>query len=426
MSRSSATAVLVAASVLALGACAKKAAPPQAQPPAEVGVVAMHPETLPLTRDLVGRLSAFRSSDVRARVAGVLVKRVYREGSDVKEGDLMFEIDPAPLKAALNASEATLAQAQATYTNNHIAAQRARELVPKGFVSKSDVDNAEAAERTAAAAVKQAQANVESAKINLGYASVRAPISGRAGKQQVTEGALVGQSDATLLTTIDQVDPIYVNFTLSVTDLEDMRRANAAGRATLAATDKAEIRLSLPNGTEYGEKGTLDFSDTTVDPATGAVSLRGQIPNGDHGLLPGMYVTIRATLGEQHEVFKVPQAALQRDATGPYVLIVGSDGNVARKDVVTDAARNGDWIVTSGVAAGDQVIVSGIQRVKAGQPAKGTPWQPATPASQPGASATQGAATTTAPVPATQTPNGAAPKPASKDNDKASGTPDKR
>jgi len=426
MSRSSATAVLVAASVLALGACAKKAAPPQAQPPAEVGVVAMHPETLPLTRDLVGRLSAFRSSDVRARVAGVLVKRVYREGSDVKEGDLMFEIDPAPLKAALNASEATLAQAQATYTNNHIAAQRARELVPKGFVSKSDVDNAEAAERTAAAAVKQAQANVESAKINLGYASVRAPISGRAGKQQVTEGALVGQSDATLLTTIDQIDPIYVNFTLSVTDLEDMRRANAAGRATLAATDKAEIRLSLPNGTEYGEKGTLDFSDTTVDPATGAVSLRGQIPNGDHGLLPGMYVTIRATLGEQHEVFKVPQAALQRDATGPYVLIVGGDGNVARKDVVTDAARNGDWIVTSGVAAGDQVIVSGIQRVKAGQPAKGTPWQPATPASQPGASATQGAATTTAPVPATQTPNGAAPKPASKENDKASGTPDKR
>jgi len=426
MSRSSATAVLVAASVLALGACAKKAAPPQAQPPAEVGVVAMHPETLPLTRDLVGRLSAFRSSDVRARVAGVLVKRVYREGSDVKEGDLMFEIDPAPLKAALNASEATLAQAQATYTNNHIAAQRARELAPKGFVSKSDVDNAEAAERTAAAAVKQAQANVQSAKINLGYASVRAPISGRAGKQQVTECALVGQSDATLLTTIDQVDPIYVNFTLSVTDLEDMRRANAAGRATLAATDKAEIRLSLPNGTEYGEKGTLDFSDTTVDPATGAVSLRGQIPNGDHGLLPGMYVTIRATLGEQHEVFKVPQAALQRDATGPYVLIVGSDGNVARKDVVTDAARNGDWIVTSGVAAGDQVIVSGIQRVKAGQPAKGTPWQPATPASQPGASATQGAATTTAPVPATQTPNGTAPKPASKENDKASGTPDKR
>jgi membrane fusion protein (multidrug efflux system) len=421
MSRSSATAVLFAASVVALGACGKKSAPPPAPPPPEVGVVAMHPETLPLTRDLVGRLSAFRSSDVRARVAGVLVKRVYREGSDVKEGDLMFEIDPAPLKAALSASEATLAQAQATYTNNHIAAQRARELVPKGFVSKSDVDNAEAAERTAAAAVKQAVANVDSAKINLGYASVRAPISGRAGKQQVTEGALVGQGDATLLTTIDQIDPLYVNFTLSVTDLEGMRRANAAGKATLAETDKAEIRLSLPTGAEYGEKGTLDFSDTTVDPATGAVSLRGQIPNPDHGLLPGMYVTIRATLGQQHDVFKVPQAALQRDATGPFVLVIGNDGNVARKDVVADTARNGDWIVTSGVAAGDQVVVSGVQRAKVGQPAKGTAWQPPAPASQPGASGTQGAATTTAPTP--NSPANAAPKPASKD-DKASGTPD--
>ncbi|HEX5122795.1 MAG TPA: efflux RND transporter periplasmic adaptor subunit, partial [Rhodanobacteraceae bacterium] len=287
---------------------------------------------------------------------------------------------------------------------------------------KSDVDNAEAAERTAAAAVKQAQANVESAKINLGYASVRAPISGRAGKQQVTEGALVGQGDATLLTTIDQIDPIYVNFTLGVTDLEGMRRANATGKATLAATDKAEIRLSLPNGTEYGEKGTLDFSDTTVDPATGAVSLRGQIPNPDHGLLPGMYVTIRATLGQQHDVFKVPQAALQRDATGPFVLVIGADGNVARKDVVTDTAENGDWIVTSGVAGGDQVVVSGVQRAKVGQPAKGTPWQPPAPTSQPGASGTQGAATTTAPVP--NGPANAPAKPASKD-DKASGTPDK-
>jgi membrane fusion protein, multidrug efflux system len=250
---------------------------------------------------------------------------------------------------------------------------------------------------------------------------VRAPISGRAGKQQVTEGALVGQGDATLLTTIDQIDPIYVNFTLSVTDLEDMRRANAAGKATLAATDKAEIRLSLPNGSEYGEKGTLDFSDTTVDPATGAVSLRGQIPNPDHGLLPGMYVTIRATLGQQHDVFNVPQAALQRDATGPYVLVVGGDGNVARKDVVTDAARGGNWIVTSGVAAGDQVIVSGIQRAKPGQPAKGTPWQPPAPGAAPNAAGTQGAATTTAPTP--NGPANEAPKP--KPDDKASGTPDK-
>ncbi|HKE48091.1 MAG TPA: efflux RND transporter periplasmic adaptor subunit [Rhodanobacteraceae bacterium] len=378
MSRSRARkALTLAALALAATACGNKGAQQQAAPPpVEVGVVAMRAESVPLTRDLVGRLSAFRSSDVRARVAGVLRKRVYQEGSDVKEGQLLFEIDPAPLKAALNASLATLAQAQATYTNNHIAAQRARELVPKGFVSKSDVDNAEAAERTAAASVKQAQANVDTAKINLGYASVTAPIAGRAGKQQVTEGALVGQDDATLLTTIDQIDPIYANFTLSVNDLEDMRRAKAAGRATLAETDKAEIRLTLPDGTQYGKTGTLDFSDTTVDPATGAVSLRGQIPNPDHSLLPGMYVSIRATLGQQHDVFKVPQPALQRDAAGPYVLVVGADNTIARKDVVTDTASEGNWIVTNGLGGGDQVIVSGVQRAKAGQPAKGTPWQP--------------------------------------------------
>ncbi|MET0231716.1 MAG: efflux RND transporter periplasmic adaptor subunit [Rhodanobacteraceae bacterium] len=420
-----------AVSLAALAACGKKDAQPPAPPPVEVGVVAVHPENVPLTRDLVGRLSAFRSSDVRARIAGVLVKRVYREGSDVREGDLLFEIDPAPLKAALDASAATLAQSQATYTNNHIAANRARELVPKGFVSKSDVDNAEAAERTAAASVKQAQANVESAKISLGYASVRAPISGRAGKQQVTEGALVGQSDATLLTTIDQIDPIYVNFTISVTDLEAMRRARASGRATLNDPDKAEIRLTMPDGTLYGESGTLDFSDTTADPATGAVSLRGIIPNKDHSLLPGMYVTIRATLGEQQNVFKVPQAALQRDATGAFVLIVGGDGTIARKDVTTEVAADGNWIVQSGVANGDQVIASGIQRAKIGSAAKGVPWQPG-PAPKAadtsgGGSATTSAATTTAPTP----DKASTAKPPSDDEKKSgdddkSGSPDKQ
>jgi len=367
----------IAFALLAAG-CGKKEAPP-APPPPELGVLEMRPESTPLTRNLVGRLSAYRSSDVRARVAGVLQKRVYREGSQVKEGQTLFQIDPAPLQAALNASLATLAQTQATYTNNHIAADRARELVPKGFVSRSDVDNAQAAERTAEAAVKQAKANVEAARINLGYADVRAPISGRAGKQQVTEGALVGQSDATLLTTVDQIDPLYINFTMSVSDLEDLRRAKAAGRATLSDPDKAEVSVVMPDGSAYGKTGLLDFSDTSVDPATGAVSLRGQVPNPDSTLLPGMYVTITVTLGEQHDVFKVPQPALQRDARGPFVLVVGADGNVARKDVAADTARDGYWIVSSGLAAGDKVIVSGIQRAKSGQPAKPVPWKPADP-----------------------------------------------
>jgi membrane fusion protein (multidrug efflux system) len=361
---------------------------------------------------------------------------VYREGSEVKEGQTLFQIDPAPLQAALNASLASLAQAQATYTNNHIAAQRARDLVPKGFVSRADVDNAEAAERTADAAVKQAKANVESARINLGYADVRAPISGRAGKQQVTEGALVGQDDATLLTTVDQLDPLYINFTISVSDLEDLRRAKAAGRATLTDPDKAEVQVVMPDGRAYGRTGLLDFSDTSVDPATGAVSLRGQVPNPDSTLLPGMYVTITVTLGEQHDVFKVPQPALQRDAKGPFVLVVGADGKIARKDVTTEAAADGNWIVQSGVANGDQVIASGIQRAKVGSPAKGTPWQagPAPKAADTpgGGSATSSAATTTAPTP--DKPNSAAPPSGDekksgvekKSDDKKSGSPDQQ
>lgn len=378
--------VRIAALVMVVAGCGKTPSqdPQQPSPPPEVGVVSMQPQSVPLQRSLVGRLSAYRSADVRARVPGVLRERVYHEGSDVKEGDILFEIDPAPLQASLNAARATEAQAQATYANSHVAASRARELAPKGFVSRADRDNAEATERSAAAAVKQAKANVESASINLGYATVRSPIAGRAGKQEVTEGALVGQGEATLLTTVEQVDPLYVNFTLSVAELERMRHARESGRATLAADGQGEVTIMLPDGGTHAHKGALDFADTSVDPATGAVRLRAQVPNPERNLLPGMYVTITASLGEQHGVFLVPQAAVQRDAVGPYVLVVGEDGMVARKDVKTDASQEGEWLVSEGLAPGDQVVVSGLQRVQAGQPAKAVPWQraaaPAAPA----------------------------------------------
>lgn len=374
-----------------LAACSKSPEPAQQPPPPEVGVITAEAVSAPLERSLVGRLSAFRSADVRARVAGVLVKRVYKEGSDVEEGQLLFQIDPAPLRATLNAQQANLAAAQATYANSRIAAERARSVGARGLLSKADVDAANAAERTAAATVKQAQANVEAARINLGYANVTAPIAGRAGKQQVTEGALVGQAEATLLTTIDQIDPLYVNFSMSVADIEAMRRATDSGAATLAGDNQAEVRVALPDGSEYGHTGLMDFSGAVVDPATGAVTLRARIDNPDHILLPGMYVTLTAELGARHNVFRLPQRAVQRDALGPYVLVVGGDdGTVTRKDVVTAGSVEGDWIITSGVDAGDQVIVSGLQRVKTGEPAKATPWQPtaapadhAPPAAQP-------------------------------------------
>lgn len=375
MSPSSLRTPLLCLGLLALAACGGKDKQQAAPPPPTVGVVTVHPQSLPLSKDLVGRLSPYRSADVRARVSGVLLKRTYEEGSDVKKGQLLFQIDPAPLKALLAASQANLAQARASYTNAKVAADRVRELAPKGYVSKSDLDNALAAERTAAASVQQAQANVQTARINLGYADVTSPIDGRAGKQQVTEGALVGQGEATLLTTVDQIDPLYVNFTLGVSELDQMRSAQAAGNVTLAADNRASVAVTLPDGRAYDQPGTVDFSDTTVNPATGSVDLRAKVPNPEHRLLPGMYVTLKAQLGEQHKVFEVPQPALQRDTASAYVMVVGEDGKVVRKNVTADQVSGNNWIVTDGLAANDQVIVSGLQTVKEGAPAKAEPWK---------------------------------------------------
>ena len=362
---------------LAAAGCGKAPSRQMQMPLPQVGVVAVKAQAVPLTRDLVGRLYPTRSADVRARVAGVLQKRVYTEGTDVKQGQLLFQIDPAPLKAALDAQLANLAAAEATYTNNHVAAERARSVADKGLLSKTDLDNALAAERTAAAAVKQAQANVESARINLGYASVTAPIDGRAGQQQVTEGALVGQGTATLLTTVEQIDPIYVYFSQAVGELDALRRAQAGGHVSLEETNKAKVEILLPDSSAYAHAGTLDFSDTQVNAATGAVELRGIVPNPDHRLLPGMYVNVRLTLGRITHAYLVPQIALQRDASGAYVFTVGTDAKVALKRVVTDGEQGADFIVSSGLADGDQVIVSGVQHVRPGAPAKAVPWQPA-------------------------------------------------
>ena len=361
----------------ALASCGRKQAPQQPPPP-EVGVVTARPQTVPLTKDLVGRLSAYRSADVRARVAGVLLKRVYKEGSEVKAGQLLFEIDPAPLKAALDNALAQLAQAKATYTNAHVTANRSRALAPKGYISKADLDTALANERTAKAAVLAVQASVETARINLGYADVRSPIDGRAGQQQVTEGALVGNGAATLLTTVDQIDPLYVNFTISVGELDQLRQAQHNGNLELSQPGKATVKVSLPDGTPYPEPGMVDFSSVNVDPSTGAVNMRALLPNPNHSLLPGSYVTLGVTLGERRGAFLVPQPAVQRDTGGTYVLIVGKDGKVARRDIATGGMDGNDWIVTSGLSAGDQVIVSGVQVVRPGAPAKPVPWQPPT------------------------------------------------
>lgn len=369
---------------LALAACGKKddaagggMGAAGAMPPPEVGVIEVRPGAVTLEKELVGRLAPYRSADVRARVPGVVQRRVYQEGSDVRQGDVLFVIDPTQLQAEAGIAKAALAQAQATAANARAAAARARQLAPGQFISKSDLDAALAAERTAAAAVQQAQAALRTSNINLGYATVRAPIAGRAGKAQVTEGALVGQGTPTLLTTIDQIDPLYVNFSMGVGELEQVRGLQASGQT--------RVRIVLPDGTEYAHAGVLDFSGDVVDPATGAVTLRARLPNPGHRLLPGTYVTLKAAMGQLGDAVLIPQAAVQRDAQSAYVMLVGPDGKVARRDVVAETAQGANWIVTKGLSGGEKVIVSGLQKVQPGQPAKATPWQ--APGGQPASAA---------------------------------------
>jgi membrane fusion protein (multidrug efflux system) len=357
--------ITAAVAALFVAACGKQQGTPE-MPPPEVGVVVVHAKAVPVTREASARLAPTRASDVRARVPGVLQKRLYKEGSMVKEGQLLMEIDPAPYQAALNVAAANLEQANAAAKNAAVTASRARELIGQSLVSRRELDDAEAQERSTAAQVSAARAQLQTARINLGYANVRAPISGRASQLRVLEGALVGQGEATLLTTIEQVDPIYVYFDQPASDFERLRRAQAAGQVTISEGNKAEVRVIRSDGTEYPHVGTLDFSDFSVNPATGAVAFRGVVPNPEHLLLPGMYVTVQLVAGVLKSGFEVPQLAVQRDNQGAFVLTVGADGNVAAKrvDVVSTAGNN--WVIGSGLADGDQIIVSGLQMARPG------------------------------------------------------------
>jgi membrane fusion protein (multidrug efflux system) len=338
-----------------------------------VGVVVVHAAPVPLVREASARLAPTRASDVRARVPGVLQKRLYKEGSMVKEGQLLLQIDPAPYRAQLAVATANVHQAEAAATNAKIAADRNRELAKQSLVSRRELDDAEALERSTAAALSAARAQQQTARINLGYANVTAPISGRASQLRVLEGALVGQGEATLLTTIEQVDPIYVYFDQPASDFERLQRAQAAGAVELASGKAADVRVIRSDGTEYPHAGTLDFSDYSVNASTGAVAFRGIVPNPDGLLLPGMYVTVRVTAGTLKSGFEVPQLAVQRDNQGSFVLVAGPDGTVVAKRVDVVSAVGTNWVVGSGLADGDQVIVSGLQMARPGMKVKPVP-----------------------------------------------------
>jgi membrane fusion protein (multidrug efflux system) len=362
--------------ILLLTACGKSKDQAPASPPPLVGVMTAHTVNVPLIENLVGRLSAFRSADVNARVAGVLLKRAYVEGSEVKKGQLLFEIDPAPLKATLASATAQLAKDQASLGQAKADLARYRRLHQQNSIAEQTYTDQKFLVQQEEATVKIDQAAVQTARINLGYAYVTSPIAGRAGQQQVTEGALVGQGSATLLTTVSQLDPLYVNFTIGVNQLNELQTAAERGDIQLTEPNKTVVKVTLPDGTPYAEPGTLDFSAPTVDPSTGSISLRALLPNPKFRLLPGTYVNLQLALGERHNAFLVPQPAVQRDITGTYVLVVGKDGIVTHRDVTTNGMHGVDWVVTSGLNAGDRVVVSGLQRVRIGAQAKTEAWQP--------------------------------------------------
>ena len=375
---------------LLLGACNKPAsqtAPGSAMPVPEVAVVRAKSQSVPLTRELVGRLAATRVAQVRARVAGVILNRVYAEGTDVTAGDVLFRIDPAQLQATLHAAEAALAKAEADAANAALTAKRYKELREKHTLSQQDLDTALANQRTTAAVVKQAQANVETARLNLSYATVTAPIDGRAGRALVTEGALVGQNEATQLTTIEQIDPIYVNFSLSVSELQQLEQGEGSKRQGPGPLPESRVEILLPDGSPYSHPGTIDFSDMSVDPGTGALSLRAVVENPSKRLLPGMFVNLRLTTGLIDDAFLLPQAALLRDATGAYLLVLNDQGKVEQRRVETHGMTREDWILTGQLADGDQVIISGLQKVKPGSEAKVA--APAADAGKPAATQTQ-------------------------------------
>ena len=383
-----ASTLVLCASVL-LAACGKSDAPSAggkgpggAPPPAEVGVITVAPRPVGLVTELPGRLEASRVAQVRARVAGIVIKRLFVEGSDVRAGQPLFQIDSASYQATVASAQASLARAQANVTQATAQAERYKPLLEANAISKQDYVNAVAAQKQSEADVASAKAAVQSSQINLGYASVTSPISGRIGRALVTEGALVGQGEATPLALVQQINPMYVNFTQSTTDVLKLRRAIASGKfKSTSGTDSASVRIVLEDGSDYAQPGKLLFSDLSVDPTSGQITLRAEVSNANGVLLPGMYVRVRLEQAEMPTGIVVPQQSVQRGSTGDSVMVVGSDGKVAPRPVKVGAAQGGQWIILEGLAPGEMVMVDGFQKLRGAAPVKPVPWQASGPVS---------------------------------------------
>lgn len=355
----------ISALVVALAGCGPTSEPEAAGEVARlVDIAAVSTETLTLTSELPGRIEPMRVAEVRARVAGIVMLKRFEEGADVKAGDLLFQIDPAPLKAAVSRAEGELARAQATQQEAQSRVKRYEPLVKIEAVSQQDFDTATADLRSAQASVRSAQADLQTARLNLGYASVKAPISGRIGRALVTEGALVGQGDATLMARIQQLDPVYVDFTQPVADALRLREALKSGNLPAGQSQALSLRIE---GTPYERQGELLFTDISVDRGTGQVSLRGKFANTDGLLLPGMYVRVTAPQGIEANTILVPQRAVQRTSDGSaHVLVIGPDSRVEARQVQTGVMQGSRWQISQGLVSGDQVIVGGLSGLQPG------------------------------------------------------------
>ncbi len=362
---------------LALAGCSEGPAAPEGQRTAaaqEVGVVELQPSPLAVVRELPGRIAPTRIAEVRARVSGIIDRRNFEQGSDVKKGDVLYEIDAKPFQIELDAAEAALNKATALLDQESHNAKRKEALAPTGTVSTAQLEIAVAAFRQAQADVAARGADVARAKLNLEYTRIRAPISGRIGRALVTEGALVGQSEPTHVATIQQLDPIYADFTQSAAELNQLRRELETGELEHGRT--ARVRLILDDGEVYAHDGKLLFSDTTVDPGTGQVTLRGEFPNPKLSLLPGMYVRVQIEQGVDPDALAVPQQAVRRnDKGGSEVFVVRDDNRAKVTQVRLGRVIEDRWLILDGVKPGDRVVVEGFQKFESGDRVNPKPWR---------------------------------------------------
>jgi membrane fusion protein (multidrug efflux system) len=363
---------------LALAGCGGKGAsgPPRAP---VVSFVTIQPRSVPLTSELSGRTVAYRIAEIRPQVSGIILERLFEEGSDVAEGQVLYKIDPAVYQAAFDNAKAALARAEANLTAIRLRKDRLEKLLPTNAVSRQDYDDATAGLKQAEAAVESARAQLASARINLRYTDVTAPIGGRIGRSSVTEGAVVTAYQPVPLATIQQLDPIYLDVPQSTAEVMRLKRHLADGRLNPDAGGRDNIRLIEEDGTEYERPGSLQFRDVSVDPTTGSVILRALFANPDAVLLPDMFVRCVVTEGVIPDAVMVPQQAVARDSKGsPYAWIVDADGKARIRQLALDRAVADEWLVTSGLAAGDRVIVEGLQSLRQdGTPVHAAPFAPA-------------------------------------------------